>query len=240
MPVAPIYKYGIEPQRFYRDYVQTYIERDVRLMVNIKDQDQFQRFLTLSATRIGQLIDYTQFANDLGISRHTVKEWLSILKASFVITILPPYFENLGKRVIKSSKLYFNDVGLVCYLLGIRDAGQIAHHPLRGYLFENLVVNEVIKMHCNKGEVPQLYFYRDSNGAEVDLIFQRGVELIAIEIKSSQTFHKDFLKGLVKFNKLVSNYQMAGYVIYSGDHQQQVQDFTVVNYNNIRPALFKI
>ncbi len=229
-----IYKYNIEPQRFYRDYVQTYIERDVKMLLNLKNLDQFQRLLSLCATRIGQTIDYTQMSNALGISRHTVKEWLSILKASFIITTLPPYFENLGKRITKSSKLYFNDVGLACYMLGIRDANQVAHHPLRGCLFENLVVNEVSKLLLNKGEETQLYFYRDSNQLEVDLLFQQGLSLIAIEIKSSKTFSKEFLKGLLKFKSIAKKHNVVEYIVYSGDHEQMVNDCRVINYNNIK------
>ena len=230
-----IYKHNIAPQRFYRDYVQTYLERDVRMLINIRDFEQFQRFLSLCATRIGQLIDYTQMANELGISRHTIKQWLSILKASFVVTTLSPYFENLGKRITKSSKLYFNDVGLACYLLGIQSAEQIAHHPLRGYLFENLVVNEVTKLLLNQGKQVPLYFYRDSNQLEVDLLFQWGTSLVAIEIKSSSTFSQSFLSGLKKFASLKKT-TVESYIVYSGDHEQNIHDCQVLNYRNIPKA----
>lgn len=227
-----IYKYHIAPQRFYRDYVQTYLERDVKMLIHIRDLDQFQRFLNLCATRIGQLIDYTQMANELGISRHTIKHWLSILKASFVVTTLPPYFENLGKRIIKSSKLYFNDVGLACYLLGINSAEQVRHHPLRGYLFENLVVNEVSKLLLNQGKPVPLYFYRDSNQLEVDLLFQWGTSVIAIEIKSSATFSQSFLTGLKRFEHLKKT-MVKSHIIYGGEHQQTTQNCQVLNYRNI-------
>ena len=206
-------------------------------MINVKDLNQFQRFLNLCATRIGQTLDYTHMANDLGLSRHTIREWLSILKASFIISTLPPYFENLGKRITKSSKLYFNDVGLVCYLLNIRDVKHIAHHPLRGSLFENLLINEITKLHINKGHEPRLYFYRDSNQLEVDVVFQQGLELIAIEIKSSKTFHPSFLKGLKAFQKLATTYQVRPYLIYSGDHEQVVQTCHVINYNHVECIL---
>ena len=216
----------------YRGYVQTYIERDVRLLVNIKDLDQFQRFLRLCTTRIGQLIDYTQLANELGISRHTIKEWISILKASFVITTLPPYFESLGKRIVKSSKLYFVDVGLACYLLGIQDPVQLSNHPLRGYLFENLIINEVTKSLFSRGEEANLYFYRDSNQLEVDLILPRALSMIAIEIKAAKSFHSEFLRGLSKFKDLVKNHTVRNYLIYTGEHQQKVHDVTLLNYQN--------
>lgn len=228
-----IYKYDLKPQRFYRDYVQTYVERDIKLLINIKDLDQFQRFLMLCAGRVGQIIDYTNMANDLGISRHTVKEWISILKASFIITTLPPYFEIFGKRIIKSPKLYFNDVGLACYLLGIREAEQVALHPMRGALFENLIVNEVSKIHYNCGEEQRLYFYRDSNQLEVDLIFQQGLKLIAIEIKSSKTFNKEFIKDISNFKALAKKHDVEAFVIYSGEHQQTVQDYQIINYQQL-------
>lgn len=229
-----IYKYDLEPHRFYRDYVKTYLERDVKLIINIRDLEQFQRFLKLCATRVGQLIDYTQMANDLGISRHTIKEWLSILKASFIIDTLPPYFENLGKRIIKSSKLYFNDVGLACYLLGIRNVTEIAHHPLRGSLFENLVVSDLSKHYLNKGEDAQFYFYRDSNQLEVDLIIPKALELIAIEIKSTATFSSHLMKALKKFTERASKYTVSGYLVYSGQQQQTIQDFKLINYKNLK------
>lgn len=232
-----IYKYNIEPKRFYRDYVQTYVERDVKLLINIKDLEQFQRFLFLCATRIGQTIDYTQLSNELGISRHTVKEWISILKASFIITTLPPFFENLGKRIIKSSKLYFIDVGLACYLLNIREPLQILEHPLRGNLFENFVILEINKLFLNKGENVNLYFYRDSNQLEVDLLFQYGLSLYSIEIKFSNTFQKGFIKGLESFGELNKKYKLKKYIVYSGEHEQEIQGVNVINYNSIDSIL---
>lgn len=228
-----IYKHNITPQRFFRDYVQTYLERDVKEIINVKSLDQFQRFLQLCAARIGQLIDYTSLANDLGVSRHTIKEWLSILKASFIITKLPPYYENLGKRIIKSSKLYFTDLGLVSYLLGIQNAGQITQHPLRGALFENLVLIELMKLKFNNGIEPKFYFYRDSEKNEVDIIYQDGPTLIAIEIKSGQSFHKEFLKGLQKFKKLANQYNTKSYLIYSGLQEQMLNECQVLNYMKV-------
>ncbi|MBM3611109.1 MAG: ATP-binding protein [Alphaproteobacteria bacterium] len=229
-----LYKTPMDVVQFYRNYIKTYVERDVKLILNIKDLDQFQRLLSLCATRIGQMIDYTQLANELGISRHTVVEWISILKASFIVTILPPYFENLGKRIVKTPKLYFCDVGIVSYLLGIRTVDHVAHHPLRGYLFENMIVNELVKNHLNLGEDIPFYFYRDTNQIEVDVVFQKGLELIAVEIKSSKTFNKNFLKNINTFKKLSHRYPVKGYVVYTGDHEQVVDENTVINYKNFR------
>jgi len=232
-----VYKVPIDPSMFYRDYVKTYVERDVKMILNIKDLDQFQRLLMLCATRIGQTLDYTQMANELGISRHTVVEWLSILKASFIVTMLPPYFENLGKRIIKSPKLYFCDVGLVSYLLGIRNVGHVTHHPLRGYLFENMIINEISKYYLNQGEDTILYFYRDSNQVEVDVVFQQGLNLGAIEIKSSQTFNKNFLNNIDKFKSLAHRYSVKGYLLYAGKYEQWVGGHQILNYRNMSRVL---
>lgn len=229
-----IYKEDIEPQRYYRDYVQTYLERDVRQIINVKDLDQFQRFLHLCAARSGQLIDYTSMGNDLGISRIKVKEWISVLQASYLVFSLQPYYDNFGKRIIKSSKLYFTDVGLLCYLLGINNASQVTHHPLRGQLFENLVILELLKSQLNRGEEPRLYFYRDNHQNEIDVLMPRGNELIAIEIKSSKTFHESFLKTLVELQNLIPSQPLKRYLVYAGDYEQKVKGIQVLNYKNIK------
>ena len=225
-----IYEYDLAPLRFYRDYVQTYLERDLKQIINVKDLDQFRRFMYLCAARVGTLLDYTSFANDLGISRHTVKQWFSVLKASFIIFTLPPYFENFGKQIIKSSKIYFSDVGLLCYLLGVENAVQIARHPLRGLVFENLILTEYMKHRLNRGMDPRMFFYRDNNRNEVDLIVPTGSELLAIEIKSAETFNKQFLKSLYKFNTMVTKQTVQPYLIYAGQQEQTVNEIQLLNY----------
>jgi predicted AAA+ superfamily ATPase len=225
-----IYNSNLLPRQFYRDYVQTYLERDVRQIVNVQDLTQFQRFIQLCATRIGRVLDMTSIANELGIARTTVKYWLSILEASFIIFRLQPYFENLGKRIIKSPKLYFNDTGLASHLLGIEDSKQLITHPLRGELFENLVVTELRKARLNRGFEPRLYYYRDSNQNEIDLIFQTSAGLVPIEIKSSKTFHKRFLKTLKLLKTLAGERCQKGYVIYGGEMEQKICDFELINY----------
>ncbi|PHQ78536.1 MAG: AAA family ATPase [Coxiella sp. (in: Bacteria)] len=229
-----IYEHHITPLRFYRDYTQTYLERDLKQITQVKDLDQFQRFLYLCAARVGCLIDYTSLANELGISRHTIKHWISVLKASFIITTLPPYFENFGKQIIKSSKLYFTDVGLLCYLLGIQETIQLERHPLRGEIFENLVLLELIKNDVNRGIEPRLFFYRDSQQNEVDIIKPKGNDLIAIEIKSSQTFNKGFLKPMGKFKALAKNRKVQGVIIYSGQQEQMINDVQLLNYQHTK------
>ncbi len=232
-----IYKDNVEPTKFYRDYVQTYIERDLRQMIHVKDLSKFQQFLRLSAGRIGQLFNSHNLSNELGISYHTVNHWLSILEASFVIFRLQPYFENFGKRVIKSPKIYFTDVGLATYLLDITTVDQVSRDPLRGNLVENFVISEFIKNRLNKGFEPNFYFYRDSYQNEVDLIFKEGNNLIPIEIKASQTFHPQFLKGLEYFKDLTKERCQKGFLIYNGEHEQRVHDFFVYNFRHVGRVL---
>lgn len=227
-----IYHDQLEPTKAYRNYFQTYIERDVRQLIHVKDLMLFQRFMKLCAGRVGQILNVHNLSNDLGISSHTVKNWLSVLEASFLIFQLPPYFENFGKRVIKSPKIFFTDTGLASYLLDIENTTQLNRDPLRGHLIENLIVLELLKYRLNRGFDPQLYYYRDSNQNEVDVIYKTGHLLIPIEIKAAQTFNQNFLRGLKYFKTLVGDRCSKGYVIYTGDHGQNVEDFKIINYQN--------
>lgn len=232
-----IYKDQLNPTKFYRDYVQTYVERDVRKIINVKDLGLFQQFLKLCASRIGQIFNANNLSNELGVSHQTVKNWLSVLEASFLVYKLQPYFENFGKRVIKSPKLYFTDVGLAAYLLDINSVTQIARDPLRGNLVENFIVSECIKNRINLGFEPNFYYYRDANNNEVDLLFKTGNNLIPIEIKASQTFNSAFLKGLKYFKNLVGDRCPLGILIYSGVLEQRVESYHVFNYKNTAQIL---
>ena len=182
-----IHQKQLNPTKAYRNYVQTYLEKDVRVLSNIKDLTPFQNFLKLCAGRIGQILDYASLGNDLGLSGNTIKHWLSILEASYIIFRLRPYFENFGKRMIKSPKLYFTDVGLATCLLDIEEPEQLARDPMRGYLVENLVILELMKYRHNHGLDPNFYYYRDNHKNEVDVIIKQANQLIPIEIKSSKT-----------------------------------------------------
>lgn len=233
-----IYKEGLDPTQVYRDYIKTYVERDVRNLLNIKDLAQFQKFLRLCAARVGQILNINNLCNEVGISNHTAKSWLSILEASYLIIRLQPYYENFGKRSIKSPKIYFTDVGLVTYLLDIHNIDQIKRDPLRGQLFENMVVIELFKARLNLNMPANFYFYRDNNMNEVDIIYKKGSQLVPIEIKSSQTFHFDFLKGLKYFSQIAGNHVSNGYLIYTGDYEQKIDNFSILNYKNIN-KIFK-
>lgn len=232
-----IFKDGLNPTKAHRNYFQTYIERDLRQLVQVKDLSQFQKFMRVFVGRIGQLVNAEGIANDVGVSSHTIKEWISILEASFVIIRLQPYFENFGKRTVKSPKIYFTDLGLATYLLGIESLTQLARDPLRGNLVENLVVLELFKYRYNLGMDPQLYFFRDAHGHEVDLIFQSGRELIPIEIKAAQTFHSDFFNNLRFFETLAGERFKKGFLIYAGSQEQRVERFEILNFLHATHAM---
>lgn len=227
-----IYDQQQRPSTAYSNYYQTYIERDVRQLINLKELSLFEKFMKLLAGRVGQLMDYSSLANDVGVSAKTVKHWLSILEASFVVYKLNPYFENFGKRVIKSPKYYFIDTGLLVFLLGIEKPSQVTRDPLVGQLFENLVVIECLKSRTNQGKMPNLYFYRDSNGNEVDVLFQQGRQLIVFEIKSSSTYKTHLLKSLKKVSGLIPNISHS-YLIYSGEEIRFTDQLSALKYDQI-------
>lgn len=224
-----LHEKNLKPERFFNGYLQTYVERDVRALINLKDLNRFQQFLTLLAGRIGQVINYTSLSNDIGVSATTIKNWISVLKASYVIFELPPFFENIRKRVVKSPKLYFTDTGLAAFLLGIRTAEQAARDPLRGGLYENLIILEIMKYRLNQGRRPDLYFFRDTHGSEVDLLIREQGKLFPVEIKSSATFSRSFLKGIEQFRSLTSNCRADGAVLYNGDQRFQVKNVHIFN-----------
>ncbi len=227
-----IFAENLNPTKAYGDYFRTYIERDLRQIIHLQKLTQFQRFIKLCAGRIGQLLKVDGLAGDLGVSSHTINEWLSLLEASFIIIRLQPYHENFGKRITKSCKLYFTDVGLASHLLGIETTTQLSRDPLRGQLFENLVILELMKARLNEGLDPQLYFYRDARGQEVDVIYQRGHELIPIEIKAGATYSGEFLKNLRFFRKLVGERCPTGFLIYSGKQELAVDQLHLLNYTH--------
>ncbi len=210
----PIHDRRLEPASWLDGYVRTYVERDVRSISNIGNLDAFLRFLSLSAGRSGQLLNRSSLGADVGVDQTTVSRWLSILQASYVVDLLKPHFENFSKRIVKSPKLYFTDTGLLCHLLGIRSPEDLRNHPLRGSIFETFVVSEMRKLYLHHGKRPPLYFWRDSNGREVDLLVDVGKRRIPVEIKSAQTVTRDFFKGLDSYLKLSGD--SWGLLIYGG------------------------
>lgn len=232
-----LYDTSLDAKNLYRDYFSTYVEKDVRMMLNIKNLSAFETFVKLLAGRVGQLVNLSSLANDVGISAPTLKEWLSVLEASFIVFQLPCYFENFGKRLVKSKKLYFTEVGLAAWMLGIETPEQVARDPLFGGLFENMVIMEALKSRFNAGEMPNLYFLRDSQGLEADLLFQKSHnELIPIEIKGGMTWNKDFCRNLLKLRKLSDKF-VSGYVIYSGDLIPEIDGIKYLNFKNTASAV---
>lgn len=212
----PLYDRELQPGTWFPAYVTSYVERDVRQLINIQDLESFQRFVRLCAGRSGQILNLSSLATDCSITHNTAKSWISVLEASYILFLLRPHHENFSKRLIKSPKMYFYDTGLLCWLLGIRSADQLASHPLRGSIFETMIVSELKKGSFNRGEKPQLYFWRDSNGNEIDVINDRGIQLQPIEIKSGQTVNRDFFKGLERWTALAGDKAVSPALIYGG------------------------
>jgi len=230
MPRA--YSTALEPHTLYSDYFATYVDRDVRQIANLSNLSAFETFVKLLAGRCGQLLNLSSLANDIGVSSPTISSWLSILEASFLIFRLPCYYENFGKRLLKSQKLYFTEIGLVTWLLGIREPAQVARDPLFGGLFENMVVLEALKARCNVGAEPDLYFFRDSVGTEVDLLFRKAPDqLIPIEIKGAMTWNKYFAANIHKLRKLSPKFT-GGFVVYSGDMTPVSNDVKYINFKD--------
>lgn len=211
-----LYDREISPVDYYDDYIATYVERDVRQIRDVQNLDLFRKFLALLAGRIGQMVNYVSLSNDVGVEIKTIKRWLSILEASYLIFQLQPYYENFGKRYIKSPKIYFTDTGLVCRLLGIRSSEELKTHYLLGNLFENMMVSEIKKQMNITGHRHNLFFYRDSNQHEVDVIIDYALTQIPIEIKSSSTYSQEFSKGIKYWNSLPhQKKQESGLIIYT-------------------------
>lgn len=221
------------PKFLYPSYVKTYLERDVRDLLNVKDIRLFNMFLKLCAGRIGSVFNASEIAGEIGVSSKTIQAWLSILQASYVVYLLPPYFENSRKRLTKSPKMYFCDTGLACTLLGIESAEQLAFDKMRGPLFENLIVVELLKRRLNEGKESNLYFYRDSNQNEVDILVNNGSSLDAIEVKSAMTYNPSFEKALQKVNEWVNPPVGKRIIIYAGTLEDDKGDIRLLNYRNM-------
>ena len=216
-----IYDKDILPSDFYSNYIETYVERDVRNLINIKDLTLFRNFVKLCAGRIGQILNLSSLANDCGISQPTAQAWLSILESSYIIFTLPPYYKNFSKRVIKSPKLYFYDTGLAASLLGITEAGQINTHYLKGGLFENMIIAELLKQDFNQGQKADFYFWRDSNGNELDCLIERAGQIEVIELKAGKTINTDYFKNLKYFKEIAGELIAQSYLIYGGNQNQK-------------------
>ncbi|MEQ9102954.1 MAG: ATP-binding protein [Imperialibacter sp.] len=215
----PIYDLKIPPSTWYLNYIRTYVERDVRQIKNITNLGAFERFLRLCAGRVGQLLNMNSLGIEAGVDHKTVASWLGVLESSFIVHLLRPHHQNFNKRIVKMPKLYFYDTGLACALLGIQNEAQLVTHPLRGSLFENFIISEMVKTRFNKNEPNNLYFWRDSTGNEIDVIIDKGGKLYPVEIKSGKTVTDDYFKGLNFWSKITGAAE--GVVVYAGDAQQK-------------------
>ena len=222
---------------FYPSYVRTYLEKDVRDLLQIKDQIRFTKFLKLCAARIGSLFNASELGAEVGVSSKTISHWISVLQASYLITLLPPYYENIPKRLVKTPKLYFNDPGLACYLLDIETPQQLDRDKMRGAIFENMIVMEAIKHRYNMGLKGGVFFYRDSNQNEVDLLIKQEGELTAIEVKSSMTYSSSFEKTLTQIEGWIKTPISKKAIVYSGDFENTSGDINLINYRHISSIL---
>ena len=228
-----IYDRDLAPTDFYPSYIQTYVERDVRLLKNIGDVNAFIQFTRLCAGRIGQLLNLAGLANDAGISPNTAKAWLSILESSYILYRLQPYYRNFSKRLVKSPKLYFHDTGVACSLLGIRDENQVNLHYMKGALFENLVIGEFIKRAFHRGENRQPYFWQDNHGREIDCLLVDGDRVTPVEIKSGRTMSTSYFDNLRYWRPLASLSDDQGYVVYGGDQSLQTSAGALVSWRQL-------
>lgn len=224
----------LDPSQALADYFSSYVERDLRELAAVHDLQRFERFVRLCAGRAGQLLNLSNLANDAGISQSTATAWIDLLQTSCIVYLLPPWFTNTSKRLIKSPKLYFYDTGLACWLLGLRSSEQLSRDPLWGHLFENFIIMEALKDQWHFGQNQPLYFYRDSTGHEVDLLIPFGSQVHAIEIKAGQTVNPDYFKGIAQFAKAHSAQLATGRVIYGGSAAQARSDWPVYSWQSLR------
>jgi len=226
----PLYDRPVTPGDWFPNYVSTYLERDVRQLLAVRDLSLFQRFLKMCAARSGQLLNLSALAADCGISHVTAREWMTVLEASYIVYLLRPYHRNFGKRLVKMPKLYFMDTGLMAYLLGIRDTDTIATHASRGALFETLVVSEWVKRQFNAGQVAELYFWRDSAGHEVDLLIPHGNQFMPVEIKSGSTFSNDWTAALRKLSALFGDAALPPGIVFGGEGRYEREGCQVAGW----------
>lgn len=228
-----IYDRKIPPHDWYPNYIQTYIERDVRLIKNITDLNTFQKFVRMCAGRTGQVLNLSSLGNDCGITHNTAKAWLSVLESSYIIYLLKPYYKNFNKRLIRMPKLYFYDTGLVCALLGIQNKAQISVHYLKGSLFETFILSEIIKYRLNRGMEPNCYYWKDKTGHEIDCIIEMPNALLRVEIKSGKTVTEDFFNGLKYWEILIGGESNRSFLIYNGDENQKRTLAQVLNWRSV-------
>ncbi len=228
-----IYDLDLNPNQWLNDYIRTYVERDVRQIINVGDLNTFRQFLEICAGRIGQLVNFSEIGNLIGVSYKTVSKWLSVLETSFIIYTLRPYHQNFNKRIVKSSKLYFYDTGLACALLNLRNSDDLNQHFAKGALFENFVITEIFKNQLNKNIRPKNYFWNAAGAYEIDLLIDQGPKLVPIEIKSSRTINSQFFAAFTYFQPISGALPENSYVIYGGSEKQTRSIAQVLGWENL-------
>ena len=231
-----LYDQDLSPDDWLPDYIQTYLERDVRQITQVQDLTTFQIFLKLCVGRTGQLLNMSSLANEAGVDVKTIKSWISVLEASYVVFLLRPHYRNYGKRLVKTPKLYFYDTGLACSLLGIRSPEQLDSHYLKGELFESFIIAELQKHQYNQGQRPTDYFWRDNTGHEIDFLSEKGGKVTVAEIKSGKTIRPDFFRGLDFYQKIAA-VEAPSYLIYGGDTSQNRSNYTVLSWKDCTQLL---
>lgn len=229
----PVHDRGLDPRVWYGNYVQTYLERDLRQLIAIRDLSTFQRFLRMCAARSGQLLNLSGLADDCGVTHNTARAWISVLEASFLVHLLRPHHANLGKRLVKTPKLYFSDPGLAAWLLGIESADQVATHALRGGLFETWLISDLLKSRFNIGLASNLFFWRNRSGLEIDFLADKGERLIAVEAKSGQTISRDYFKAIDTWQELAGDKVTSSWLVYGGSKVQQRHQVRVLSWSDI-------
>jgi len=235
-----LYDRRLSPREWFPAYVTAYVERDVRQLLKVQELETFQRFVRLCAGRSGQILNLSSLATDCGITHNTARAWISVLETSYILFQLRPHHANFSKRLVKSPKIYFYDTGLLCWLLGIQEAAQLATHPLRGNIFETFVVSELAKTRLNRGEPATFHFWRDSNGNEVDVIVDDGMKLMPIEIKSGQTLNRDFFAGLERWMNLAGDRAAVPTLIYGGADNHVHKGINVFAWKAVGKALHPV
>lgn len=231
-----LYSHINDFELFYKSYINTYVERDVRNLSNIENLNNFIKFMKLCAGRAGQILNISALSVESGISYNTCKSWLSLLEASYVIKLVKPYYKNFNKQIIKKPKIFFTDTGLLSFLLGIHTVETLSIHPLRGNIFENLVFIELLKHKTNLGKDSEIWFWRDNHGTEIDFLLEKNNELSAFEVKSGMNFHKEYLRNLLlfkKYNHSINN----TYLVYNGSIQREIEDIQLLNWKNLTKVL---
>ncbi len=227
-----IFDQDLDPREALAFYFATYVERDLRQLINVRDLSGFEKFMKLCAARCGQMVNLSSLGNDCGVSHNTAKQWLSILEASYIIKLLPPYYRNLGRRLIKTPKIYFIDTGLASYLLGIQKVEHVSAHHLRGPLFENLVLSELLKKRFNRGETDHLYFLRDRKGNEVDFLLDYGPFLDLVEVKAGQTVSSSFFSGIEYYRRIYGEVRNS-MLLYGGDKDHIRENVRIIPWKGL-------